>query len=58
MALERIIKLRPVKRHHSERYLLMSLVTFALAVVVLRGILELSVYPQTATDRRHKRRHV
>jgi len=53
MALERITNLRPVKRHRSERYVLISLVTFALTVVTLRGILKLTGYAQIGNDSVH-----
>ena len=53
MALERITNLRPVKRYRSERYVLISLATFALTVVVLRGVLKLTGYPAIANDTVH-----
>jgi hypothetical protein len=53
MALERITNLRPVKRYGSERYVLISLATFALTVVVLRGVLKLTGYPQIGNDTIH-----
>lgn len=42
MAFERITNLRPVKRYGSERYVLISLATFALTVVILRVVLKLT----------------
>ena len=53
MALERITNLRPVKRYRSERYVLISLATFALSVVVLRGVLKLTGYPSIGNDTVH-----
>jgi|WetSurMetagenome_2_1015567.scaffolds.fasta_scaffold33550_2 hypothetical protein len=53
MALERITNLRPVKRYRSERYVLISLATFALTVVVLRGTLKLTGYPEIGNDSVH-----
>jgi hypothetical protein len=53
MALKRIKNLGPVKRYRSERYVLISLVTFALTVVALRGILELTGYAQIGNDTVH-----
>jgi hypothetical protein len=53
MAIERITNLRPVKRYRSERYVLISLATFALTVVVLRGILKLTGYPEIGNDTVH-----
>src|SRR5674476_319648 len=53
MALERITNLRPVKRYRSERYVLISLVAFALTVVALRGILKLTGYAQIGGDSVH-----
>lgn len=53
MALERLKNLRPVKRYRSERYVLISLVAFALTVVVLRGALRLTGYPQIGNDAVH-----
>lgn len=53
MALERITRLRPVKRYRAERYVLISLATFALSVVVLRGVLKLTGYPAIANDTVH-----
>jgi hypothetical protein len=53
MALKRIKNLGPVKRYRSERYVLISLVTFALTVVALRGILKLTGYAQIGNDTVH-----
>jgi hypothetical protein len=53
MAFDRIRNLRPVKRHRSERYVLISLVTFALTVLVVRGILKLTGYAQLGNDTVH-----
>lgn len=53
MAFTRIRNLRPVKRHHSERFLLISLVTFALTVVAVRGVLKLTGYAQIGSDTVH-----
>jgi hypothetical protein len=53
MAFERIRNLRPVKRYGSERYVLISLVTFALSVVTLRGVLRLTGYAQIGNDTVH-----
>ena len=53
MAFERLKNLRPVKRYRSERYVLISLVAFALTVVVLRGVLRLTGYPQIGNDTVH-----
>jgi len=53
VALERLRNLRPVKRYRSERYVLTSLVVFALTVVVLRGTLKLTGYPQLGNDSVH-----
>ncbi len=53
MAFGRIRNLRPVKRYRSERYVLVSLVAFALTVVVLRGVLKLAGYPQIGSDSIH-----
>lgn len=53
MALKRIKNLGPVKRYRSERYVLISLVTFALTVVALRGILKLTGYVQIGNDSMH-----
>jgi len=53
MAFERIRNLRPVKRYRSEQYVLISLVTFALTVVLLRGILRLTGYAQIGNDSIH-----
>ncbi len=53
MAFDRIRNLRPVKRHRSERYVLISLVVFALTVLVLRGILRLTGYAQLGNDTVH-----
>lgn len=53
MVVERITNLRPVKRYGSDRYVLISLATFALTVVVLRGILKLTGYPQIGNDSIH-----
>jgi hypothetical protein len=43
----------PVKRHHAERYVLISLITFALTVVVVRSILQLTGYPRLGQDSVH-----
>lgn len=43
----------PVKRHHAERYVLISLITFALTVVVVRTILTLTGYPRLGEDSVH-----
>ena len=53
MAFERITNLRPVKRYGSERYVLISLATFALTVVILRVILKLTGYAQIGNDTIH-----
>ncbi len=53
MAFERIRNLRPVKRYRSDQYILISLVTFALTVVLLRGILRLTGYAQIGNDSIH-----
>jgi hypothetical protein len=53
MAFEGIKNLRPVKRHRSERYVLISLVTFALTVVAVRGVLKLTGYAQLGNDSVH-----
>jgi hypothetical protein len=53
MAFERIRNLRPVKRYGSKRYVLISLVTFALSVVTLRGVLRLTGYAQIGNDTVH-----
>ncbi len=53
MAFERIKNLRPVKRYRSERYVLISLVTFALTVLALRVILKLTGYAQIGNDSVH-----
>jgi len=53
VALERLRNLRPVKRYRAERYVLTSLVVFALTVVVLRGMLKLTGYPQLGNDSVH-----
>jgi hypothetical protein len=53
MAFESIRNLRPVKRHHAEQYVLISLVTFALTVVLLRFILRLTGYAQIGNDSVH-----
>jgi hypothetical protein len=53
MAFERIRNLRPVKRHRSEQYVLISLVAFALTVVLLRFILRLTGYAQIGNDSVH-----
>ncbi len=53
MAFERIRNLRPVKRYRSEQYVLISLVTFALTVVLLRVILKLTGYAQIGNDSIH-----
>ncbi|MFH0915633.1 MAG: hypothetical protein V1912_04210 [bacterium] len=45
--------LGPIKRHRSERYVLISLVTFALTVLALRGILMLTGYAQIGSDSVH-----
>jgi hypothetical protein len=53
MTFKRISSLRPVKRYRSERYVLISLATFALTVVILRGVLKLTGYPAIANDTIH-----
>jgi hypothetical protein len=53
MAFDRIRNLRLVKRHRSERYVLISLVTFALTVIIVRGILKLTGYAQLGNDTIH-----
>jgi hypothetical protein len=53
MAFDRIRNLRPVKRYHSEQYVLVSLVTFALTVILLRLILKLTGYAQIGNDTIH-----
>ncbi|OFW58338.1 MAG: hypothetical protein A2133_01775 [Actinobacteria bacterium RBG_16_64_13] len=53
MAFERVRNLRPVKRYRSERYVLISLVAFAFTVVVVRGALKLTGYPQLGGDTIH-----
>lgn len=53
MAFERIRNLRPVKRYGAEQYVLVSLVTFALAVILLRLALKLTGYPQVGNDSVH-----
>jgi len=53
MGLKRISNLGPVKRYRSERYVLISLVTFALTVVTLRGVLKLTGYAQIGNDTVH-----
>ncbi|MFH0915842.1 MAG: hypothetical protein V1912_05275 [bacterium] len=53
MALNRIMNLGPVKRYRSERYVLISLVTFALTVLALRGILKLTGYVQIGNESLH-----
>ncbi len=53
MAFARIRNLRPVKRYRSDRYLLISLIAFALTVVALRGILKLTGYAQIGNDTIH-----
>lgn len=45
--------LGPVKRHRAERYVLISLIAFALTVIVLRTILWLAGYPQIGDDSVH-----
>jgi len=49
----RITNLGPVKRHRAERYVLISLVTFALTVLALRAILKLTGYAQIGGDSAH-----
>jgi hypothetical protein len=53
MALQRLRNLRPVKRYRSERYVLTSLITFALSVLAVRMILKLSGYAQIGNDTVH-----
>ncbi len=53
MAFERIRNLRPVKRYRAEQYVLISLVTFALAVILLRIALRLTGYAQIGGDTVH-----
>lgn len=53
VAFEVLKNLRPVKRHRAERYVLVSLVTFALTVVTVRGILKLTGYAQLGNDTVH-----
>jgi hypothetical protein len=53
MAFERIRNLRPVKRDRSEQYVLISLVTFALTLVLLRFVLRLTGYAQIGNDSLH-----
>jgi hypothetical protein len=43
----------PVKREGAERYMLLSLVSFALSVILTRLFLELAGYPQIATSELH-----
>lgn len=45
--------LSPVKRHRAERYVLVSLITFAVTVIVLRTILWTTGYPQMGDDTVH-----
>ena len=53
MAFERIRNLRPVKRYRAEQYVLVSLATFALVVILLRLVLKLSGYAQIGNDSIH-----
>jgi hypothetical protein len=53
MAFERIRNLRPVKRYRSEQFVLVSLVAFALTVILLRLILKLTGYAQIGNDTVH-----
>ncbi len=53
MAFERIRNLRPVKRYRSEQYVFISLVAFALTVILLRLILKLTGYAQIGNDTVH-----
>jgi hypothetical protein len=53
MAFERIRNLRPVKRYRAEQFVLVSLVTFGLTVILLRLILKLTGYPQVGSDTIH-----
>ena len=43
----------PVKREGAERYLLLSLVSFAASVIVTRTFLELTGYPQIGNSELH-----
>ena len=45
--------LAPVRRHRAERYVLISLITFAFTVIALRAILWLAGYPQIGTGTVH-----
>jgi hypothetical protein len=53
MTFERIRNLRPVKRYRSEQFVLISLVAFALTVILLRLILKLTGYAQIGNDTVH-----
>ncbi len=53
MAFEKLRNLRPVKRYRSEIYVLISLVTFAVSVLVLRVVLRLTGYAQIGGDTVH-----
>ena len=53
MTFERIRNLRPVKRYRSEQFVLVSLVTFALTVILLRLILKLTGYAQIGGNTVH-----
>jgi hypothetical protein len=53
MAFEHLRNLRPVKRYRSEQFVLISLVTFALTVILLRLILKLTGYAQIGNDTVH-----
>jgi hypothetical protein len=53
MAFDKLRNLRPVKRYRSEGYVLVSLVTFAVSVLVLRVVLKLTGYAQIGSDSVH-----
>ena len=53
MALERFRNLRPVKRYRAEQFVLVSLVSFALAVIILRLVLKLTGYPHMGNESIH-----
>lgn len=53
VAFDRVRNLHPVKRHRAGFYVLISLVTFALTVVTVRGILKLTGYAQLGNDTVH-----
>ena len=53
MAFDKLRNLRPVKRYRSESYVLISLVTFAVSVLLLRVILKLTGYAQIGGDSVH-----